>query len=362
MHNKAKLYNFDEYKLYELYGDPFSEKILDSGTFRLWSPRRGIYVPVEKKNLTHTSWGSLEFDTKSIEEHPDVLDAAKTVYIHPDSKVSRSIIAQKYKKALNPWLADAVVIPNPEGAGVYNNAAIFINEDRKLIIAIRSYTSKEEVELFSNTKQGTTMDSMISVPVPQDLLENPRIVHVLQSQFEYFGPIMLCDFSRSYIPDILSGSLPTSKIVFDSTIMKTVGNKDNQPTFENLVNISEMLKSSDYATAGAAIKALSTMDYMNYPNSVKLVLEQNWHLWRYNKATDTTAAKYMFKYLMKGTARTRIPYNDVVISQKDYDLFIALYKHFHKDDNDTAYLHWLRDYPFMFEDINLNIQPRIRDI
>lgn len=300
--------------------------------------------------------------TSDIEEHKDLLATAKTVYIHPACNVSKTLVSQKYKKVLNPWLADIVMIPNVTKYEYrYSTYChIFINAESKNIFLFLDST-KDNAETISHFPQGTKLIDVVKNPgnLYGQTSDSFSVASLISSELDYTGRLIDLRGKEREVIDILEGTLPKSKFVFEDTIMHSLGNEDNKPTFENLLSILEMLNSTDDDTNASAIRALAAMDFINYPNSViTILINSNKNQWKYNKATNSTAAKYMFHVLFNNTARGYFTYTNKFISQEDYELTHKLLRHFY--NNEDTVLDFLRTVPFTYEDETLNVHPRLR--
>lgn len=356
---KYTLYGFEDYNVEIVSSSLLTNKISNIYDFMSWASE-GIRVPVKNEMLN----ASGHLDSNLVRDNKEILSTAKSLYVHPSCKLSRSLVNQKYKKALNPWFADGVVIPDPtengydnsmEGA-VIRDSAIFVNEDKKLVVLIEGIYWDKVADKLNNVPIGTRLSSLLNIHMT---IDSEGIQNIIDSELEYKGPLVRLTNSNKYIIDIITDSLPKDKIVFEQSVMATLGNEENTPTEESLMSIYEMLISSDEDTVGSAIKALSMMDYIHYPNSVRLVFQKadrQSRDWRYNPATDTTAAKYMFNCILNGTARGRIKFKSGHITQGDWDLFLSLMKRFYKQEE---LLSWLGDYPFIYADDNMSLHPRI---
>lgn len=328
-----------------------------------------ILFPIDK-DIYVNAGGNIKWD--SINNNKDILDTAKTLYVHPSCKISRSIVAQKYKKSLSPWTADAVAIPNPAKENSYSfvNTAVFVNEPKKLLVVFGRVSYNDLIDMFNNLEKGTKFHQLLTANQLDAIARIPNFTttygyaseDMLNAQFDYFGNFFYSEKKDRYIIDCLNGVLPKNKLVFEDSVMASLSSEENIPTFETMVSIKEMLCSSDNDSQGSAIKALSAMDYINYPNSVKYILDISHGVpsWVYNKAADTTAAKYMFKFLIGGTARHSIKFNSGTITSKDYDLLKQLVRHFNNND-DYKTMEYLRVLPFTYEDEKYNVFPRIID-
>ena len=91
------------------------------------------------------------------------------------------------------------------------------------------------------------------------------------------------------------------------------------------MSIKEMIMSEDPSVQEMALKTLSAMDYMHYPQSVKLMFDSvNFRArgWLYStKVRNAVSVKYMFKQLFNNGNGRRIFFREVTISKKDWEVF-----------------------------------------
>jgi hypothetical protein len=352
-----KIFGFEDYNAVRLYENLLNRNTIERWDFGCWSGPQGfVGIPVDREYVEIRTYTNGLFINKIFREHKEVLDKAKTVYVHPSCTLSRNLVYLKYKKASNPFLADVVVIPKVSPVDV-PNVAVFVNESKKGVFYI-------EVSDGNNYtfNIGSTLRSMMPCSdynIHNLIINGSNIKPVVDSVLEYYGPLAEIRKKDSFLVDILTHSLPKDKLVYEDTIMKTLSNEDNQITFESMCSIYDMLQSTDADTVGAAIKALSTMDYMNYPCSVKFVFQVGSSMYMTNKATNSTAAKYMFKQLTGGTARRWMRIQEDTISQKDYDLFKKMVQYTHKNMSEDDVMQYISNYNFAYKDNNFVVHPRI---
>lgn len=347
------LYGFEDYKCFVLNSQLLYANYISKYYLYNWNAYNGhILYPVKGDSIP----------TSDIEEHKDLLAAAKTIYIHPACNVSKTLVSQKYKKVLNPWLADIVMIPNITKYTYvyYDYCHVFINAESKNVFLFLDST-KDNAETISHFPQGTKLIDVMKSPgsLYGQTSDSFSVASLISSELDYTGRLIDLRGKEREVIDILEGTLPKSKFVFEDTVMHSLSNEDNKPTFENLLSILEMLNSTDDDTNASAIRALAAMDFINYPNSVATILvHSNKNQWKYNKATNSTAAKYMFHVLFNNTARGYFTYTNKFISQEDYELTHKLLRHFY--NNEDTVLDFLRTVPFTYEDETFDVHPRLR--
>lgn len=313
--------------------------------------------------LVESDWTNrVVFTPELCQDHPELLDTAKKVYVHSSCKMSRSMLAEKYKKCLNPYLADVVVIPNPDFSEFrLLCSALFINESAKMAVMVQlDEHSIESLEVLKNAKVGTRFEDLIRgdtscgthIYKTQDLLN---------SELAFIGNVIGIPNTQSYALEILTNTLPADKIVYEQSIQKTLGNESNKLTFESLVSIKDMLDSSDEDNVSAGLKALSMMDWMHYPNSIKFIMRQaERYKWVYNKAMGSTSVKFMLKSIApRVRSRSRYPGDyDEEIYEQDYELFKQLKMHYDKVDA-SCIMDYMRYMEFMTV-VDNTIVPKLR--
>lgn len=277
-----------------------------------------------KKN----KFGDLVFDTPPYIDHPELLKTAKKAYIHKECKISRTLISDKYKKSLSPYTADIIVVPEyVEGTGYLRDHAVFINENGGVIglmpLLTLGFTDRE----YLRANIGKTLRELLKMPVYEEAFD--KVPGIVDATLEYVGSIISIPKSNSVLIGALTGTLPKNKTVFEKTVQKSLGNENNKITFDCLVSVYDMLTSTDEGTKSTAMKALSMMDYMHYPNSIKYIFckMDRWQ-WRYNKAITSTPVRFMLKTLFgERWYRWYGDYNTTIYPE-DLELYKQLIKHF----------------------------------
>jgi hypothetical protein len=109
-----------------------------------------------------------------------------------------------------------------------------------------------------------------------------------------------------------------------------------------------MLESSDDETVGAGLKALSMMDYMHYPNSVRYIIKNlSRNNYYYNKAANSTSVRFMRKQLSgSGKGIMWLGSYDMEIYEQDYELLKQLILHYEPRYKDNL-LSRMKIFPFM---------------
>lgn len=354
---------YEDYKIIYLYNSFFTDSKISISDF-FWGPynANSTYIPVNEVQ----SMGYSRFDllTDWIPEHPELLDTAKTVYIHPSCGMPRTFAIKKYKKVLNPWMADAVVYPDLSKKVVPSTSkyVTFINEDAKLIVYSSVYTrdwsqSIQFNDLLDRTDIGTTISVMTNDTCYhiREVVKNKPSYYTFDYDINDLlaAKLVKCDNyyivhnKDQWLTDVLMSNVPKSKIVYENTLMATLNDADNQVTAEVINSVMEMLDSSDAEIVTAGMKALAALDYSHYPNSVRFAL-WNTSKWRYNHAYSSTAFKYMYKQLGCKN-RNGIYFVDSTISHEDYDV---LYQVASKD--------FIERCPFSYRDGNYDLQIRFK--
>jgi hypothetical protein len=338
--SKSFLHGFDDYSIVSLRGSIFSQTsaYYPSYSFDCSSGRYittdNLPVKVCKKEDPDYSYiRYVSFEPTLCKNHVELLKTARKVYTHPSCKLSRSMMAEKYKKSLNPFLSDAVIIPDPEfrELSIYT-CAVFVNDRAKILVMVTMLDNQS-----INFTDGIPLCNCISCNITTNYNLPYQIQDVLDAKFIYYGDILFVPNSSSYVMDILTSSIPADKIVFESSVQESLGDENNQLDFDSLTSIKDMLGSSDENTVAAGLKSLSMMDWMHYPNSIKFILNRvdKWK-WIYNNATSSTSVKYMLSSISNNSARRRWPGDyDQEIYEQDYELFKKLKMHYDNVSQDN---------------------------
>lgn len=341
--NHAHFYGFEDYNIVALG---------DSCLYSTW----GFYVPYSFNNSTgayiinkdlsvkaysvddlrYSLVKRVEFTPELVTNHKELLASAQKVFTHPACKLSRSMMGEKYKKALNPFLSDAVVIPKPDYNEFYlQNQALFINEQAKIIVMV-SIDNESAKDRIKCVNEGEKFQNVISC-APDDTYGTKKpytITDLLNAEFFYYGEVLYIPNSHSWAMDVLTHNIPADKIVFEESVQESLSNETNQLDFDSLCSIMDMLNSSDNDTVSAGLKSLSMMDWMHYPQSIKFILSNtnDRYNWIYNKACNSTSVKYMIKTISGDRARKRSWWPgdyDYEIYEEDFELFKKLKCHYH---------------------------------
>lgn len=310
------------------------------------------YSYIINKNLAlevniDTYSGKIDFNPP-ICNHVELLDTAKRLFIHSNCNLSRSLISEKYKRNMSPYLSDAVVIPNPYEVWIQSyKMALFINEKAKVILAIDISDDEKAENIVKAIPMRSLLRNLINCNINLNLIYHSYIKNtsdVLDAELMYVGRVLRTPSSCSLISDILMSKLPLNKIVYEQSVMQSLSSEANQLTFDNMVSIKDMLDSSDTNTVSAGLKALSMMDWIHYVNSIKFILKKTNGCWKSNKAANSTSVKYMFRTLFESTVRRRWPgaYTPTIY-QEDFDLFKQLKVYYDKSTPESI----LRDLSYM---------------
>lgn len=329
---KGKLYGFEDYKLVQI-----SEDYID-GIQHAYSPYvydlTGYYVEYNRRFNIEVDYGyHSKFTELPYKDNKELLNQDSKVYIHPSCKISRSLVANKFKKVLDPWKADIVVLPEPDSWNTsIKEYALFINENKKLIVALYPYSTsiKENLQSLS---EGTPLSSLLSTPL--EYLDNDAS----DTLFMSYTKLLNISENSKHLFDVFTNQIPINNSVYEESLQEALGDADNKVTLQMLLSIRDMLSSADEDTVGAGLKALATLDYMKYSNSIRYLFHQNtFSRIRYNKAMNSTAVKFMRKQIF-GDYVNDMVYGgryDEDIYEDDYNLLTELLLHDGKIDNPSV--------------------------
>lgn len=326
---------------------------------------KGLPVNISSEGDPRYYWKqTVKFDPELATNHKELLDTAKKVFTHPCCKISRSMMGEKYKKSLNPYLSDAVIIPKPNYDEFdLRKKALFINDQAKMIVMVDIY-SDEAHNHIKDAVEGEKFQNLITCTPDAGYRLAYKTIDMLEAEFFYYGEVLYVPNSQSWAIDILTHAIPADKTVFDESVQESLSNENNQLDFDSLCSIMDMLNSSDEDTVSAGLKSLSMMDWMHYPQSIKFILNNTNSKcsWIYNKACNSTSVKYMIKNIAGDRARKRSWWPgdfDDEIYEADFELFKKLKCHYHHIQPDQIMNH-IRSINFMTVNSEGFITPNIK--
>lgn len=355
MERKAEFYGYEGYDLKILPMYMFEERSYTPSWYYYEYGSTSKALALDPANID--AYG--EF-TINIEEHESLLETANKVYVHPSCTIPRTMLSKKYKKCLDPLRADVIVIPEEkQRIQVRNETALFVNDDTKK--ALTCFLNKNTWSKDPHVNDD--YNRIISAPGGTELIDlmpqsnKPAVpADVAHAKLVYMGPIGIFEPSNMYLFDILTYKMPTDRFVYQGTIMNTINDASNAPTYEGMMNIYDMLLSSNEDMVALGLKSLAALDYTNYPQSV-ITLLINSNYWAYSKAKYSTAVKYMLKTLGINNCRTR--YYNRTVSTEDYELTKKLIFAIEKCDEST-FINYCYNIPFVYVDNDFNVIPRLK--
>lgn len=371
MNRGYKIKGLEEYSAYFVNDDIFGPTTSLYRSMQYYVPYQNCTYWLDTKNVFETK-GSYAISSEIVTDREDLLSSAKTAYIHHASKIPRDLITSKFKKVLNPWLADIVVVPEAEFRSHWQTHIIFFDEGIKKMFIVKT-NDNDTLKKFKDAEKGTKFRDFMDLspekwlatlnPDDSDYERDYAVWNVIfDSEFEFLGNVGCIDAKSEWLADVIDGNFPKDKIVFEKTVLKHLGNNDNKPTYENMMNIFEMINSKSEETQSLGLKALAMLDYIHYPHSVSLLFQNatsNYSQWKYCKGSNSSSVKFMFKQLFGGSTRNYCRYYSDTISQEDYDLFLQLLKAF--SDSSDVYARTLANMPFMQMDEALSLHPNIAE-
>ena len=346
---KSTLYGFEDYKIWSLYVNFINVTYPIAWLWYEYSSNKYITVNGTSIICKDNNYNR-KLDENIVKDHKNLIDTAKTVYVHKCCNIPRTLVSSRFKKTLDPWTADIVVIPKSKDlCSNYYKAVLFIDENTKSIIMYNVGYWPEVSPLNDTEKALWNMSENMKLrdvlPENTDLDIHSRGTTPSQEECEslkdsvllYKGLLYNIVPKEEYLMDICTNSLPKDKIVFEDTLQSALGTEENKITFESLISIYEMLNSKDADAINAGLKSLAMMDYVHYSNSVIYMLNQlDSHNYRWCKASNSTAVKFMLRHLC-GEIRTyrRSTYlgESDTVYEEDYELYKQLVEHFDKRDN-----------------------------
>ena len=367
--DKSKIYGYEDYNVHCIGNELL--RVVTIGSYDLYDYAyqgvKYVQLPMHLYSENRTRHGYVDAFNSMIKENKDSLVEGKKVYVHPDCKLPRTTVYQKYKKCNNPWIADIVVLPEFDTStfDIISPYAIFTNEDTKDVFGMRAEWYDYDKHAYVNDfiSLGDKLGDIAKASKEAFITAQQHCLFSMTSLYEsvceYLGPMCKVYKDNSALEDVLTANLPLDKVVYEDTIMASLSSQENQISVEALLSIREMLDSTDIDTRASAIKALAQMDYMSYPISVEFVLLMS-SRYLYDNACNSTAAKFMFKTLFGGTARRRRRSCATTISQKDFDVFLPLVKQDYKTEDDNEALACVDYYDFLYRDADYKVRARIK--
>lgn len=348
-------YGFEEYDVFWCsYAGLFT-----NGCYSPWPARQSqiIYPLNEPLNLLADTPQFMH----TVEDHTELLQTARKVYVHPDCTIPRNLITTKYRKALMPYSADVVVVPKAESKyHPRENFLLFTMEppmDRKKIIAVPIYTWEEKTH-----EALTRKDPPLSIGCKLKDVVHPSNCGCLRNwadaELVYKGQCLRIDKSDSYVIDLLTHILPNDRTVSQKSMLRALGSESNTPDFDTLSSIDDMLGSEDLSVVDAALKTLAALDYVSYPESVKMVLMSC--NYKDTKALHSSSVKFMLKTLTGSNNMKRNHFYSRFISQKDFDIFMKLLAKKYQNTRHSSLINYCYSLPFLIVDAQENILPRIK--
>lgn len=344
---ESTLYGFEDYRMLRI-----NEDFLDPGwvkygrdSVRISDFRYGIWLFKKDVPMVKDANRMNRINTEAVINHKELLDTAKKVYVHKNCSISRTLLSSKYKKVLDPWMADVVVVPKIAESEVNywsrdSEVVIFCNEDTKTLVA-RMYsdsypdvTDRVFLKATEDTKLGDIVPSNYSFLTGYGTYVSTEVIEGLRdATFMYKGAIIEFSPKEEYLIDIFTNNIPSDRIVFEDSVQDSLASEDNKITLESLLSIYDMLESKDMDTVNAGLKALAMMDYVHYANSVIYMLNQvTSSNFRWCKAFTSTAVKFMFKSLAFGRrVRSNMSFfcsSDIY--PEDFEVYKQLVQHFDK--------------------------------
>lgn len=372
----STLYGFEDYKLWSLHGNFVNVTYPSAWLWYEYSSNK--YITVNDTSIICRDKNYYrKLNENIVKDHKDLIDTAKTVYVHKCCNISRTLVSSRFKKTLDPWTADIVVIPKSKDlCSNYYNAVLFIDENTKSIIMYNIGYWPNESPLNDTEKALWSMSENMKLRymLPEDItlaihsrgttLSQEACESLKDSVLLYKGLLYNIVPKEEYLMDICTNSLPKDKIVFEDTLQSALGTEENKITLETLLSIHDMLESKDSDVVNAGLKALSMMDYAHYSNSVIYMLHQlNSNNYRWCKASNSTAVKFMLRHLCGETKTYRrstyLGESDNVY-EEDYELYKQLVEHFDKRDN-MSILDKMRYVNFMTINSEGMLVPRLKE-
>lgn len=363
----SKLFGFDHYTVYEMDSDGMTQA-MNSMLHNVNEEVQQRYLNYSHDPFTVFAKGNLSDYCKSwsgfgrtlshytlFKENPDVLKTAKKVFIHPNCSIPRGFI--HFKKTLNPWMADAVIIPTMvrRDFAVINIklqplTVIFIDEENSIILVYNTLSCNTEFNDNLKDKLPQCMNKQVTVNITYDKKIHPSL--------SYFGPSIELLDSQQFVIPLINKEYPMNKIVQEDSLLPYNSSEDNKMTIDVYYNIMDMIKSSDQNIQIVGMKALSNMDYYTYSNTIiALLIQTKSSWWRNEKAKNNSSVRFMLRYLnftkSGNTCFSRI-------SHKDFELMNSLGLVYMDDGTPTLWSKIFLSRVYL-DDVNFKYVPKYSD-
>lgn len=324
-----------------------------------WYQLRGIYIVDNNYPCVKEEGPYRDYFVPVVEEHKELLTEGNRVFIHPCCNLSRTLVSTKYNKSLDAWTADVVAIPEAQEYDVLKeDIAVFVNEDEKIVV-LAPYSEEDKCDFESGLPYSSVCNSNALYKWCLSHECTDKFANILQSTLIWHGSATKIDPSASWIADLMTGMLPSNKLVYEKTLMESLGSEDNKVTLDSLVSLISMLKSPDDATVAVGLKSIASMDYVHYTASIVFALQLGVYNYRYNKAMNSTVVKYMFRNFLNMRNIRKNPVMPKEIYPEDYELFKKLVTYYNAATEDTV-MDFIKYYPFMHANAEGQCVPRLK--
>lgn len=298
-------------------------------------------------------------------DHPSLLNSAEKLYVHPSCSISRDLVRKKYKRVLNMVAADAVVLPSGHDETSLNRRTLLFANDDTMELYVCEMPSYGEDSYYR-----TTYPYYVYIQTYDECVNNIGIrirdisticrnlpEEILDAKLVYAGPTTTVSAKQQYIFDYLTGLLPKDRIVLEKDVLKTLGDETNVPTVDSMMNIYQMMKSDDRAVRELGFKALAMMDYINYPESTRLILDNtNWYM---DNNYKPSAVRFMLDSLNVKICRRRRASQSTQIGQKDWEIAKELMKRIKNLDDKGFIRYCTYNVYYTYVDENNVVHPRL---
>jgi len=290
------------------------------------------YTYTKKANANISSRATL---TTLLGVEEKSLSDVKKIYVHPSCKIPRTQVFSKYEKCLNPWIADAVIVPMLDNYIPYSKCFIIMEGEKNyyyvdLIYTVEGTLSEppeflETLSRFSAGEKVTGMEIVNPFSQCSDHLIPYSLSDLMDAELIYCGRCFKMNENSLWLADLDTMAIPSDRLVSEKSVMASLSNEENQIDCDTLMSIKEMIMSEDPSVQEMALKTLSAMDYIHYPQSVKLMFDSvdfRARGWLYNtKVRNAVSVKYMLKQLFNNGNGRRIFFREATISKKDWEVF-----------------------------------------
>lgn len=267
--------------------------LVEDYAYRSWTIRM-VDSPDEFSHLDIT----MKFD-ESVFDVPGInkadLHNASRLYFDPACKIPRAVIARKkFKKALSPKDADAVIVPEYLYIHRYSKAAIFRRDDGGFIYLDLLQMPDAQINLDMTIAE---VYDLYSIPTDCMFDDSKDIWNKYKDcKCVYVGATVWFDDNSRWMIKCLDGVYKS--VVTEKELMKYLETEANDITEEMADTLMDMLSSKDSNTCLNGLKLMASLNYTKYQATCCYLLASSINGWCSKaKKPYPTSVTFMFSVL-----------------------------------------------------------------